>query len=77
MRKINQFKNKCISTKEAANVKGGGIFCDIYLGYTAANNQSTSNGAMNRAILLDQIVATQGLSVALQKGGSSFMSKYT
>ncbi|MFK7950837.1 MAG: hypothetical protein AB8G11_24875 [Saprospiraceae bacterium] len=74
--KLSKFKQFEISKGQSGNQKGG-IFCEIYIGYTEAQGSSINNGQMNKGILLDNILATQGMSAALQQGGQNYINKYS
>ena len=73
---LSKFKQFEISKKDSINQKGG-IFCEIYIGYSETNGQSINNGQMNKGILLDTILSTQGMAAALQQGGQTYINKYS
>lgn len=73
---INSFKQFALSTDESINKKGG-VFCEIYIGYTETNGSTINNGQMQKGILLDSILATQGMAAALQQGGQTYINKYS
>ena len=73
---LNNFKKFEISKSETVNTKGG-IFCEIYIGYTEANGESINNGQMQKGMNLDAILATEGLDAAMQKGGANYVAKYS
>lgn len=70
------FKKFEISKSETVNTKGG-IFCEIYVGYVEANGESINSGQMQKGMLLDTILATDGMDAALQQGGSTYLAKYS
>ena len=73
---MKSFKQFEISKEQTVNTKGG-IFCEIYVGYTEENGESISNGQMQKGMNLDAILATQGMAAALQKGGQNYINKYS
>lgn len=73
---LSEFKQFEISKENSINQKGG-VFCEIYIGYTEANNQSINNGQMQKGINLDNVLATEGMAAALQQGGQNYLNKYS
>lgn len=73
---LNNFKKFEISKSETVNTKGG-IFCELYAGYVEATGQTMNNGQMQKGILLDTILATDGMDAALQQGGATYIAKYS
>jgi hypothetical protein len=73
---LNNFKKFEISKSETVNTKGG-IFCEIYIGYTQTNGESINNGQMQKGMNLDTVLAEEGMSAALSKGGANYIAKYS
>ncbi len=75
MSKLSNFKNNEI--KNAANVKGG-VFCEWYINQRTSKGKKVNSGQLNQAMVLDGIVATDGLDAAMATTeGQKFAAKYS
>ena len=75
--KLSQFSAQQLPTETLQSIKGGGVFCDIYLGHLAANDLEPNEAQMEWAMSLDSIVATAGYKEAYYSGGSSFITLFS
>lgn len=76
MKRITQFKIQSISKASASKLKGGGYFCDVYLGYVSETGETYKSRKMAYATKLDEIRRTEGMDAALAAGGARFLSRY-
>ncbi len=73
---VNSFNRFAISKVEENSTKGG-IFCELYIGYTESNKGVSYDPAiMAQAMIYDQILAQEGLKSAMAHGGQAFVTQY-
>ncbi len=76
MNRLNKFQNKAIKVTSIITIKGGGYFCDVYLGYVADTGETYKARRMAYARELDKIRRTEGMAAALAAGGSRFLARH-
>ncbi len=72
---IQDFKKYAI-TPEQMETQKGGIFCEIYVGYTEAQGVPVDPNIMSVAEQLDETLYTEGWWAALQQGANIFISNF-
>ena len=72
--KLSQLSAQQLPTETLHTIKGGGVFCEVYIGYMEANDIAPNEAHMAWAISLDEIVSTENYKSALASGGTSFMN---
>lgn len=78
MKKQNSLKDfeRYALNKEEMDTQKGGVFCEIYIGYTESQGTSVDPNVMAVAEQLDQTLESQGWWAALQQGAAIFMGNY-
>ena len=51
---MNKFMSNELTNVELSKVKGGGIFCEIYVGYTETTGQRQNERTMNNMSAMDE-----------------------